>query len=76
MPMATFAQRFGRSVRRIREEKDLSQQAAASLAKIDRAYYWKIEAGVANPSLDVIGRIVKMLGVTSGALFTEVDRER
>jgi len=73
--MATFAQRFGRAVRQLREARGLSQQQAAAKAAIDRAYYWKIEKGEANPSLDVIGRIMKMLKVTAGELFAESDRQ-
>jgi transcriptional regulator with XRE-family HTH domain len=73
--MTAFAQRFGRTVRQLREARGLSQQQAAAKAGIDRAYYWKIEKGEANPSLDVIGRIVKMLKVPAGELFTESDRQ-
>lgn len=73
--MATFAQRFGRAVRQLREAHGCSQQQAAAKAAIDRAYYRQIEKGEANPSLEVVGRIVKMLTVTAGELFMESDRQ-
>lgn len=73
--MANISQRFGRAVRRRRESSELSQEAFAIAAKIDRTYYSKIERGRANVSLVVIERVVKALGVDLADLFADVDKE-
>ena len=43
--------RFGANVRRLREEKGLSQEAFGFAANIDRTYVSGVERGVRNPSL-------------------------
>jgi transcriptional regulator with XRE-family HTH domain len=66
---------FGRAVRRLREKAKYSQERFAAAAGIDRTYMSEIERGLANPSLEMIGRIVRTLGVKFADLFAEVDRE-
>jgi transcriptional regulator with XRE-family HTH domain len=73
--MTSLPIRFGRACRAMRERAGISQERFATLAKIDRTYYSKIERGRANVSLEVIGRIAKGLDVEFGELFRAVDRE-
>ncbi|HWD29753.1 MAG TPA: helix-turn-helix transcriptional regulator [Rhizomicrobium sp.] len=56
---------IGRNVRRIRQalEPQLSQEALALDAGIDRTYISGIERGIANPSALMLERIAKRLGV-------------
>jgi len=71
----TLAQRFGRAVRQFREAAGYSQERFAAAAKIDRAYYSRIERGHVNVSLEIIQRIVKTLRLKYGELFSAVDAE-
>jgi transcriptional regulator with XRE-family HTH domain len=72
---ATLSQRFGRAVRKFREAAGYSQERFAAAAKIDRAYYSRIERGHVNVSLEIIQRIVKTLHINYGELFHAVDVE-
>jgi transcriptional regulator with XRE-family HTH domain len=54
---------LGRNVRRIRQQKKLTQEQVAFEAEIDLTYMGGIERGRRNPSLLVMARIAKALGV-------------
>ena len=57
-------------LKRMREAKGLSQADLARRAKITREYVNKLEAGKKkNPSLDVLRRLAKALGVPVAALL-------
>jgi transcriptional regulator with XRE-family HTH domain len=49
--------RFGRAIRRIREELGINQEEAAERCGLHRTYYSGIERGVRNVSLVNIERI-------------------
>ena len=53
----------GFSIRRIREERDLSQEELATLAGLHRAYVGQIERGEKNIGLKNLGKIAKALDV-------------
>lgn len=60
---------LGRNVRRLRLERHLSQEELAFQAEIDRTYVSQIERGVINPSLNVLWRLGKVLGVDVAELL-------
>lgn len=64
--------RFGRAIRRIREEQGINQEEAAERCGLHRTYYSGIERGVRNVSIVNIGRIAKGLKTTLAALFERV----
>ena len=51
--------RFGRAIRRVREEKGINQEEAAERCGMHRTYYSGIERGVRNVSLVNIEKIAK-----------------
>jgi transcriptional regulator with XRE-family HTH domain len=53
----------GKNVRRLRLQKDMTQEELAFEAEIDLTYIGGIERGRRNPSLMVLVRIAKALGV-------------
>lgn len=53
----------GGNVRRLRLERNLTQEQVAFEARIDLTYLGGIERGQRNPSLMVMVRIAKALGV-------------
>ena len=73
--MASLLVRFGRAVRRLRESTRLSQERFANTIGIHRSYMWSIERGRANPSLDVIARIARGLGIPISKLFEAAERD-
>jgi transcriptional regulator with XRE-family HTH domain len=54
---------FGRNVRRLRQQRGLTQEELAFKAKIDLTYMGGIERGRRNPSLMVMARIADALSV-------------
>lgn len=61
--MATVIQKFGQKVRKLRKKKDLTQERLAELTGIDYSYLNLIENGKRNPSLKVIAKLARVLGV-------------
>jgi transcriptional regulator with XRE-family HTH domain len=61
--------RFGRAVRRVREEEGINQEEAAERCGLHRTYYSGIERGVRNISLVNIERVAKGLKINLEDLF-------
>jgi transcriptional regulator with XRE-family HTH domain len=62
---------FGRRLRRLRKERELSQEQLAHLAKLDRTYVSSCEAGRRNVSLRTIARLATALEVDPAALVSD-----
>jgi len=60
--------RVSKRLKRLRVERGLSQQALASKAKISRGYLARLEAAEQDPTLGVLERLAKALGVLVTAL--------
>lgn len=60
---------FGATVRRLRVELGISQEALADRTQIHRTYIGGIERGERNPTLTMIHRLAEALGVSPRALF-------
>ena len=56
-------------LKRVREAKGLSQATLAQRAKITREYVNKLEAGRYDPTVGVLQRLAKALGVPVTALL-------
>jgi len=61
--------RFGRAIRRIREEQEINQEEAADRCGLHRTYYSGIERGVRNVSLVNIEKVSKGLKTSLPDLF-------
>jgi len=64
--------RFGRAIRRIREEQRINQEEAAERCGLHRTYYSGIERGVRNVSLVNIEKVAKGLKTSLPKLFERV----
>ena len=73
--MAKLQRRLGRVVRRLRSQAGFSQERFARRIRVHRTTMGKLENGQFNPSLDMLERLARGLGLSVSALFAEVERE-
>lgn len=67
--------RFGRTVRRLRIQLDVSQETFADLCDLHRTYISDIELGKRNISLENVDKIASALNISISQLFEEVENE-
>jgi transcriptional regulator with XRE-family HTH domain len=61
--------RLARNVRRLRKQIGISQEELAHRADVHRTYASDIERGARNPSVTVVDRFARALGVSPGSLL-------
>ena len=66
---------FGKAVRRIREQKGLSQEALADLSHLHRTYIGGIERGERNVGLLNLLRLSKALKILPSELLQDFDKK-
>jgi transcriptional regulator with XRE-family HTH domain len=54
----------GQNIKKIREEKNLTQQQIAELIHMHRSNYSKVESGQRELSVDAINKVAKYFGMT------------
>jgi transcriptional regulator with XRE-family HTH domain len=64
--------RFGRAIRRVREELGINQEEAAERCGLHRTYYSGVERGIRNISLVNIEKIAKGLKKSLPDIFGRV----
>ena len=67
---------LGLSVKRIREQRNLSQEKLAEAADIHTSYIGQIERGLRHPSLKVLFRIADALNIKISELFKDMDAKK
>jgi transcriptional regulator with XRE-family HTH domain len=67
--MDDVRKRLGRNLRSLRQAKGLSQEAFAEEAGLHRTYVSDLERGARNPSLTVVDKLARALGVPAGRLL-------
>jgi len=73
MPEISLPKELGALVREMRQEQGLSQEAFAYRCNIHRTYMTKIEAGSKMPSIDVVARLARGLGLELSELFLALE---
>ena len=71
--MTPLRLRLGKTIRRLREARGVSQEAFAQKAKVHRTTMSEIERGLSNISVDIAERIALALDVSLSDLFLEVE---
>jgi len=64
--------RFGRAIRRIREEQEINQEEAAERCGLHRTYYSGVERGIRNVSLVNLEKVSKGLKTSLTQLFSRL----
>ncbi|OWK35281.1 helix-turn-helix domain-containing protein [Fimbriiglobus ruber] len=75
MPADPLLLQFAQIVRRRRAAAGLSQEALAAAAGLHRTYVGLLERGLRMPSILVAQKVARALGMTTGELLSEVERE-
>ena len=69
-------QRVGLNLKKIRLERELSQEGLAFEAGLHRTYISGVERGVRNPTVTVLEKIAFALKVPSAELLVEIPSSR
>ena len=72
---ARLLRRFGATVRNVRVERGLSQEALADIAGLHRTYVGSVERGERNISLANLYELARALEVSSSDLLQRVDED-
>lgn len=62
-------ERLAANMRRLRQRRGWSQEEFAHHAGLHRTYVSDLERGARNPTIAVIGKLARALGVTAGDLL-------
>lgn len=64
---------LGKRIKELRQNKNLSQEAFAYIAELDRTYISSIEKGERNISIEVIQKVSIALGIQISELLKDID---
>ncbi|MCL4366706.1 helix-turn-helix domain-containing protein [Patescibacteria group bacterium] len=67
--MIDIRKAFGQNLRKLRQEKEWTQEELADKAGMHFTYIGQIERGVRNPSLINLYKLAKALNVSAGKLL-------
>lgn len=73
LPGMDIKEKVGRRIRQLRKELDISQEALALKAEVDRTYVTDVEAGRRNVSLEILERLIKALEVSFKEFFKSIE---
>lgn len=65
---------FGSAVRKLRRERDISQERLADMCCLHRTYISDVELGKRNISLENIAKMASAFGISIAELFIEVEK--
>ncbi len=67
--MTNISKKLGENIRRIREEKGMSQGDICQITGMDRGYISRVESGSKNPTISNLEKIAKALKVNPDELL-------
>ncbi|MBK8090104.1 MAG: helix-turn-helix transcriptional regulator [Chitinophagaceae bacterium] len=66
-------EKIGHRIRQLRKELDISQEALALKAEVDRTYVTDVENGRRNVSVEILERLISALEVSVSSFFNTKD---
>ena len=75
MEKEALARKFGALVQRLRLERGFSQDTFAQAGRLERAHVGKIERGEVNVTEATTLKLVRGLGLSLPAFFSELEKE-
>ncbi|NMC35456.1 helix-turn-helix transcriptional regulator [Candidatus Beckwithbacteria bacterium] len=68
MTTATLIQ-VGKKLKKARQKRSLTQQQVADKVGIHVSYYYRIERGVVNPSIEILEQVCKVLKIKGSEIL-------
>lgn len=68
-----FAEMLGQELRKARQSRGLTQEEVAARAGLSREYISIIERGKRSPTIDVLLRVCRAIGVQASAILRKVE---
>ncbi len=75
-PRPAVLRPLGAQLRRLRLDRQLTQETLAELAGLNYKYIGRIELGKADPGADVLVRLARALGISVGDIFDTITPAR
>jgi transcriptional regulator with XRE-family HTH domain len=75
-PRPAVLRPLGAQLRRLRQDRELTQERLAELAGLNYKYIGRVELGKADPGADVLVRLARALSVPVGDLFETITPGR
>ena len=72
-PVSVDHVKFGKRIRELRIEQNMTQVLLAAKVGVDRSYLGFLERGERNPSFDIILKIAKALGLKPDELLRGIN---
>ena len=69
------AKKLGKRLQQLRQARGLSQEDVSHDAGLGRSYYWRLEQGTINPTLETLVRLSNTLGVGIADLFESTPKK-
>jgi transcriptional regulator with XRE-family HTH domain len=69
LPRMNVKQKVGNRIKELRKKLELSQEALALKAEVDRTYVTDVENGRRNVSVEILERLIKALNVSVKEFF-------
>ena len=66
---------FGAAIKKLREDKEMTQQELANLSGIGRSTINAYELGTRHPTAKKLGGLARALGIPPGLLFYMAEQE-
>lgn len=66
---------IGNRIRSLREKNGFNQYEFAYECEVSDAYYGRIERGEHSPSMIILYKITRTLGISLSDFFTEIEKE-
>jgi transcriptional regulator with XRE-family HTH domain len=65
---------LGEELRKARHAAKMTQEALAFAAKVDRSYISELEHNLKSPTVDMLLRLCRAMGVSAGKIITRLEK--